>query len=174
MGASILSGTPTESFELSSSNFIVGGNGNSDSTDGIAVDNSCYEQERITSTPLSATECEHDYPSNGDIYVIDTGKNVIDKFSAAGKYEGQLTGTCAVAGTCPPEPIVPFGLLYGVATDPSGNLWVYQASKEIDEFTDALANSVLQQLDVRTGRRRRVCSGSERQHLPSASHRQRR
>jgi hypothetical protein len=140
-GTNVLTGPAGETFELEG--FTGGGNGNSDSTDGIAVDNSCYEHERATSTPLSATECEHEYPSNDDIYVSDTGKHVIDKFSATGAYIGSLTGTCALAGTCPPEPVVPFAgpPLYGIATDPSGNLWVYQSDKEVDEFTGTLENS---------------------------------
>ena len=44
---------------------------------GIAVDNS--------GSPLD--------PSAGDVYVVDQGHDVIDKFSAGGGYEGQLTGT---------------------------------------------------------------------------------
>ena len=54
-------------------------------------------------------------PSAGDVYVVDRGHNVIDKFSAAGVYEGQLT-----AG----EGGVPFSVLEGVAVDPSGVVWV--------------------------------------------------
>jgi hypothetical protein len=142
-GSPLLSGTPTEDFALSA--FISGENGNSDSTDGIAVDNSCYEQEQSSGTPLSASECEQDHPSNGDIYVINTGKNVVDKFSASGAFLGELTGTCAIVGSCPPEPIVPFAgpLLYGTATDPTGALWLYQSDKEVDEFSQALGNPFL-------------------------------
>ncbi len=32
-------------------------------------------------------------PSAGDVYVVDSGHGVVDKFNAAGTYEGQLTGT---------------------------------------------------------------------------------
>jgi hypothetical protein len=84
----------------------------------IAVDNS--------QSPLD--------PSAGDVYVVDTGHSVIDKFNAAGGYEGQLTETTGGAA---------FGLLRGVAVDVSGVVWVYQASGEIDSFSDALVNEYL-------------------------------
>ena len=50
-------------------------------------------------------------PTNGDVYVIDSGHNVIDKFSAAGSYISQLSGFS--------------DRLAAVAVDGSGNLWVY-------------------------------------------------
>jgi NHL repeat len=86
---------------------------------GIAVDNSA--------NPLD--------PSAGDVYLIDTLEpehDVVDKFSAAGAYLGQLTE--AEAGH-------PLGVLDGVAVDPEGALWIYQQSGEIDEFSDAAANA---------------------------------
>jgi DNA-binding beta-propeller fold protein YncE len=86
---------------------------------GIAIDNS--------------TESLVD-PSAGDVYVVDQGHQVIDKFSSEGVYLGQLQDG---AGG------VPFGELEGVAVDPSGVVWVYQASGEIDSFSDALANEFL-------------------------------
>jgi hypothetical protein len=84
-------------------------------------------------------------PSLGDVYVEDSGNDVIDKFDATGeKYEGQLTGTCekpgesAVApGPCAGSSLVPFGELESVAVDPFGNLWVYDnrgGEGHIDEF----------------------------------------
>jgi DNA-binding beta-propeller fold protein YncE len=73
-------------------------------------------------------------PSAGDVYVLDTGHDVIDKFSATGVYEGQLKETTGGAL---------FGELDGVAVDPNGLVWVYQASNEIDSFSDALSNEFL-------------------------------
>jgi hypothetical protein len=70
-------------------------------------------------------------PSAGDVYVIDTGHNVIDKFSATGEYLGQLTEReeCEQRELPPCTNSkmidVPFKELRGVAVDPSGNLWVY-------------------------------------------------
>ncbi|MGD0452468.1 MAG: hypothetical protein ABSB69_02620 [Solirubrobacteraceae bacterium] len=81
------------------------------SPEGIAVDNSTVLGD----------------PSAGDVYVADTGHSVIDKFSSAGAYLGQLTETTSGA---------PFGELYGVAVDPSGNVWVYDSSGNVDHFAD--------------------------------------
>lgn len=39
-----------------------------------------------------AIDNDHSSPSEGDVYVVDPGHNVIDKFSAAGVYLSQLTG----------------------------------------------------------------------------------
>jgi hypothetical protein len=97
---------------------------------GIAVDNSCYYHE-----PLTATECKTLYPSNGDVYVVDTGHNVIDKFSAEGAYIGQLTETSGG------EPLSE--LFGGLAVDSSGVVWVYRTTTpgEIDSFSNALVNA---------------------------------
>jgi len=86
--------------------------------EGIAVDNS-----------TSALD-----PSAGDVYVVDAGHEVIDKFSSTGAYVGQLTQTTEGAR---------FGPLDGVAVDPNGRVWVFQASKEIDEFSDAVSNEFI-------------------------------
>ncbi len=74
---------------------------------GIAIDNACHYQG------LSESECKTKDPSNGDVYVIDIGHNVIDKFNEAGEYVGQLSFT---------------EWLLGVAVDSSGNLWAYAKS----------------------------------------------
>ncbi len=85
---------------------------------GIAVDNS--------GDPLD--------PSAGDVYVIDGSPDAVYKFSESGVYEGQISE--AEGGS-------PFGALDGVAVDSTGQLWVYQASNEIDSFSDALVNEFL-------------------------------
>jgi hypothetical protein len=72
-------------------------------------------------------------PSQGDVYVLDSGHNVIDKYSASGAYVGQLTEAGDGA----------FGAMNGVAVDPNGVVWVYRDNSEIDSFSDALANSYL-------------------------------
>jgi hypothetical protein len=73
-------------------------------------------------------------PSAGDVYVLDSGNHVIDKFEAGGKYVGQIT---AGAGG------EPFGELDGVAVDPEGRVWVYQSSGQIDSYGSELANGFL-------------------------------
>jgi DNA-binding beta-propeller fold protein YncE len=87
------------------------------SPEAIAIDNS--------TNPLD--------PSAGDVYVADTGHNVIDKFDAAGTYLGQITETTGSAT---------LENLDGVAVDPNGQLWVYQ-NGQIDAFDDSLANEFL-------------------------------
>jgi DNA-binding beta-propeller fold protein YncE len=54
---------------------------------GIAVDNSCALHE----PPLTGSTCKAFDESVGDLYVADTGHEVVDKFSAAGTYLGQIT-----------------------------------------------------------------------------------
>ncbi len=74
-------------------------------------------------------------PSKGDVYVIDRGHDVIDKFNATGSYEGQLAGTTSG----------PFDGIGGVAIDAQGNVWVaeFEGHKSarlegqgVDEFDD--------------------------------------
>ena len=67
-------------------------------------------------------------PSSGDVYVVDKGNKVIDKFTATGVFIAQLTGSDSG----------PFEELAGVAVDRSGDVWVYEVSGEgkVDEFTD--------------------------------------
>ncbi|MGH2853891.1 MAG: hypothetical protein ACRDLF_06830 [Solirubrobacteraceae bacterium] len=86
--------------------------------------------------------------SAGDIYVMDYGHGVIDRFSAEGKYEDQLTGTCenpnesaVEPGACPgstAKKVIPFKSkpeLNGVAVDSAGDLWVYNQI-QVAEFSD--------------------------------------
>jgi hypothetical protein len=64
--------------------------------------------------------------SVGDVYVLDSGHNVVDRFTATGVYQGQLKET----------PGGPFAgvPLDGVGVDGEGDVWVYQSSAEVDEF----------------------------------------
>ena len=55
-------------------------------------------------------------PSAGDVYVLDNGHDVVDKFSATGAYLGQLTGS-----------------FVDVTVDPSGNVWTLDSAKSIEE-----------------------------------------
>lgn len=79
--------------------------------------------------------------SAGDVYVGDTGDNLVQKFDAngnpvatwgdggagtCGTANGQLSGGCATGG--------PFGGLAGVTVDTGGNLWVYDTNSNMFEF----------------------------------------
>jgi hypothetical protein len=86
------------------------GAGQLDSPEGIAVDNSGDVLD----------------PSVEDVYVTNAADRVVEKFSATGKYEGQLMGVCEKAGESPPAcaGFTPFRILNGVAVDLEGNVWV--------------------------------------------------
>jgi NHL repeat len=79
-------------------------------------------------------------PSAGDVYVVDPGHDVIDKFSATGVYLAHLTGFKA--------------LIFGVAVDTTGNVWVAEEGSEeggnhgpVQEFDGSLANKHVTELN---------------------------
>jgi hypothetical protein len=85
----------------------------------IAVDNACFYQGK------SGAGCASSYPSNGDVYVVDVGHGVIDKFTATGVFVSDMGG---------------LGELLGVAVDSAGHLWVYDEAggeAQVDEFSEA-------------------------------------
>ena len=65
-------------------------------------------------------------PSAGDVYVLDNGHDVVDKFSATGAYLGQLTG-----GRVPPASFA------DVTVDPSGNVWTLDTQADVEECDSA-------------------------------------
>ena len=70
-------------------------------------------------------------PSAGDLYVMDAGHHVIDKFSPDGTYIGQISGP--LSGQT----------LFGLGVDANGNVRVYaEASYQmsVDVFDDSAAN----------------------------------
>ncbi len=83
--------------------------GSFSSPEGIAVDNS--------------GQAPGD-PSAGDVYVVDTGHDVVDKFSPAGAYISQMSFTVGIEG---------------VAVDSLGNVWVEEIQGAI-EFNSAEVN----------------------------------
>jgi hypothetical protein len=100
---------------------------------GVAVDNSCALHKPH---PLTGGTCEASDPSAADVYVADAGHNVVDKFSPAGAYLGQITG---VPGNGPfAGPFTELG--GGVAVDQTGTLWVYSTHGVIDGFSDQQPN----------------------------------
>jgi hypothetical protein len=124
--------------------------GRFDEPEGIAVDNACHSREVETGHPMTAAECKTFDPSNGDVYLIDgsTFENthkVIDKYTAAGEYVGQITAASVGA----PEGF--FVELIGVAVDPRGAVSVVEthrvggsiAEPYIDNFTNDSANALI-------------------------------
>ena len=96
------------------------------SPEAIAVDNSCVG---------GALECAD--PSVLDVYVVDAGHHVIDKFSATGTYIGQITEAASAA----------FGSLGSAVVDTNGRLWLCEAgginSVAVDAFSNAQTNAFL-------------------------------
>jgi NHL repeat/WD40-like Beta Propeller Repeat len=97
--------------------------------DQIAVDNS-------GKTPLED-------PSVQDVYVYDSGHQVIDKFDPEGKYLGQILEA---------EPGSTFAEgLFGIAVDANGVLWVVRRTTElpeVDSFSNAESNAFLSKRSV--------------------------
>jgi hypothetical protein len=84
-------------------------------------------------------------PSFGDVYIVDTGHSVIDKFSLTGAYIGQLTTANGIN----------FKELEGVAVDMSGTVWVEQVPPGqengdgvIDNFTSTLTNEFIMEIHI--------------------------
>jgi NHL repeat-containing protein len=109
---------------------------------GIAVDNSCYLRK------LSEPECKKEDPSDGDVYVTDTGNRVVDKFEADGKYVSQIDEHSSyehIQGA----PTGIFTAIFGVSVDTDGTVLVSDAKKgflgkiEVEEYSDALANRLI-------------------------------
>jgi NHL repeat-containing protein len=102
----------------------------------VAVEGKAAPAGRFSEPEGIAVDSDLGSPSFGDVYVVDFGHSVIDKFSSTGAYLDQLT------------PVEAGAELFGVAVDSMGSLWVWETAGEpthelsglIDEFSDAPAN----------------------------------
>jgi DNA-binding beta-propeller fold protein YncE len=119
-GSGAVAGEETEAGDGGQSGEVV--TGRFEGPEDVAVDNSC---SGLVSAALAT--CEAEDPSYGDLYVVDAGHRVIDKYSAGGKYVGQLSEDASGR----------FGeALEGVAVDRQGVAWVYMESGQIDGFSN--------------------------------------
>ena len=74
-----------------------------------------------------AIDNDPESPSFEDVYVVNSGNEVLDKFNSTGKYEGQLTTSLG-------------GGVKGIATDSTGDLWVWGGRCFVEAFGNGLAN----------------------------------
>ncbi len=100
----------------------------------IAIDNACVRH----APALTGKACEEFDPSAGDLYVMDAGHGVIDKFSPEGGYLSQIGGFPPYTGTANS------GDLLGLGVDANGALYVdLNASAEhplVEEFDTEVSN----------------------------------
>jgi NHL repeat len=99
--------------------------------EGVAVDNSCVLR-KLAEPKLAQATCEAEDPSNGDVYVVDAGHSVVDKFASDGGYLGQISEANGAEFSSEG--------LDGVAVDKEGTVWVYREHPVIDGFSDANPN----------------------------------
>jgi DNA-binding beta-propeller fold protein YncE len=94
----------------------------------VAVDNGCRLRK------LSGSACAAADSSNGDVYIVDRNHSVIDKYTAAGEYVGQITGTVKGGAFA--------NGLHGVAVAPDGSVRVsaYTYNPLLLTFSNAAQN----------------------------------
>jgi hypothetical protein len=86
-------------------------------------------------------------PSAGDVYVLDEGHNVVDKFDANGKYIDTIIPRKELT-----HPIH----IHGVAVDPEGQLWISEGAEfapyegEVFNYSSAVTNELLSSRPVPT------------------------
>ncbi len=130
LGSNALTGTATEAKSFSFPSLY----GNPAA---IAVDNACVRHTPV----LTGKACEEFDPSAGDLYVMDGGHGVIDKFSPEGRYLSQIGGFTPSTGSADGE-------LLGLSVDESGTVHVDLTAVDhhgqlIDEFDDAAVNHLI-------------------------------
>jgi hypothetical protein len=110
---------------------------------GIAVDNSCSLRG------LAEPQCAVSDPSHDDVYVLDPGHAVIDKFNPRGEYLGQITEVITEGSA------KPLSLPSGVAVDKQGSVWVIQNKGGfqgiLERFTNGEPNAFEEPLELQSG-----------------------
>ncbi len=129
LGSNALTGTATEAGSFSFPS-VYG------TPAAIAVDNACVQH-----TPaLTGKACEEFDPSAGDLYVMDAGHGVIDKFNPEGMYLNQIAGF-------PPSSTGFEDQLLGLGVNGSGTVHVEPQTTEdqplIEEFDNEATNRLI-------------------------------
>lgn len=89
------------------------------------------------SNPIAIAVDNSAGPSAGDVYVADQGNTAVEKFNSSGTY---LSSIAAASGD-------PFSTVVGVATDPTGNVWVSApgSAANVEEFDGSATNAPITQ-----------------------------
>jgi hypothetical protein len=95
----------------------------------IAVDNSCAQQKPA----LTGAACMKFDVSAGDLYVLDAGDEVIDKFSPTGAYISQIKGFSTT--------------VLGLGVDANGDVRVSLAGATIDLFDNSETNGLMREME---------------------------
>ncbi len=116
--------------------------GQFDEPEAVAVDNSCKDHHPVLTETSKPKTCKEEYPSNGDVYVVDSGHDVIDKYTASGQYVGQITPKALGVERAD---LAAKGF-YGLAVESDGDVMVSVNTIQTKEATEAgvyrLSNAV--------------------------------
>lgn len=94
--------------------------------------------EALSKPEVIAVDNDPSSESYGDVYVVDYGDSMVDKFSATGEFLFQF-GAAAER-------------ISSIATDPSGDVWVVGGGGAVQEFSGTAKNTLLTSLkDSNTG-----------------------
>jgi hypothetical protein len=103
----------------------------------VKIDNACQLHKPVLTETTTPTCHEFD-PSNGDVYVLDVGNHLVDKFTATGEYLNQIKAH---------NLNVNFPFILGVYVDQNGHLWTCQYGEsflgEVDDYTDEEVNEFI-------------------------------
>jgi hypothetical protein len=93
-------------------------------------------------------------PSAGDLYVMDSGHGVIDKFSPSGEYVSQIGGFTPFKATGSKEDLENEHQLLGLGVDASGAVHVglkaFPANPLVEEFDNGVANRLTARMQWHT------------------------
>jgi hypothetical protein len=79
-------------------------------------------------------------PSRGDVYVVDSGHQAVEKFSPEGEFLSSLPAPPEFGSGPTPAGFYGEDLLNGIAVDESGNVWILNFLS-VDEYSDATSNA---------------------------------
>jgi hypothetical protein len=132
LGSNALTGTLAGSFSFPASAYGTPA--------AVAVDNACVQR-----TPtLTGAACAQFDPSAGDLYVMDAGHGVIDKFNPSGEYLSQIAGFAPSTGSPGANELL--GIAVGADGDVRADFSGADETKAeiaVDVFDDSSANNLI-------------------------------